>query len=180
MLMEFPTRDEIRKALLLALADGAPHDSDDVEAAVADILGLSDSQRRALAGNGRGTRLGNEIDWVKGAGGMELGLFERVRPKLYRLTPYGRSAAAGDIDLDRVTRTIRGRVRSPPSDLNQLLDKDAETLSHDPDNIPALIRTGRRYQEHGEAARAIETFERVLAIDPKNTIAAGRLRQLRR
>jgi hypothetical protein len=111
---------------------------------------------------------------------MELGLFERVRPKLYRLTPYGRSAAAGEIDLDDVTRTIRGRVRSPPSDLDQLLDKDAETLSHDPDNVPALIRTGRRYQEHGETARAIGTFELVLAIDPKNAIAAGRLRRLRR
>ena len=178
--MEFPTRAEIRKALLLALADGAPHYSDDVEVAVADILGLPDSQRRALTGNGRSTRLGNEIDWVKGAGDMGVGFFERVRPKLYRLTPYGQSAAAGDIDLDHATRTIRSRVSSPPSDLEQLLDKDAETLRHDPNNIPALIRTGRRYQEHGETARAIETFERVLAIDPRNTIAAGRLRQLRR
>ena len=146
--------------------------------AVADILGLSDSQRSALAGNG--TRLGNEIDWVKGAGDMGVGFFERVRPKLYRLTPYGQSAAAGDIDIDRVTRTIRSRVSSPPSDLERLLDKDAGTLRHDPNNIPALIRAGRRYQEHGDTARAIETFERVLAIDPRNTIAAGRLRQLRR
>ena len=60
--MEFPTRAEIRKALLLALADCAPHDGDDVEVAVADILGLSDSQRHAPAGHGRSTRLGNEID----------------------------------------------------------------------------------------------------------------------
>ena len=43
--MVFPTRDEIRKALLLALADGASHQSDDVEVAVADILVLSDTQR---------------------------------------------------------------------------------------------------------------------------------------
>jgi len=178
--MQFPTRAEIRKALVVALADGGPHYSDDVEVAVADILGLSDSQRHALAGNGRGTRLGNEIDWVKGAGDMGVGLFERIRPKLYRLTSYGQSAAAGKIDLDHATRTIRSRVSSPPSDLEQLLDKDAETLRHDPGNIPALIRTGRRYQEHGETPRAIETFERVLAIDPSNTIAGGRLRQLRR
>lgn len=178
--MEFPTRAEIRKALLLALADGAPHYGDDVEVAVADILGLSDSQRRAPAGHGRGTRLGNEIDWVKGAGDMEVGFFARVRPKFYRLTPYGQSAAAGEIDLDHATRTIRSRVSSTPSDLEQLLDQDAETLRHDPDNIPALIRSGRRHQEHGETARAIETFERVLAIDPRNTIAEGRLRQLRR
>ena len=178
--MEFPTRDDIRKALLLALADGASHDSDDVEVAVADILGLSDSQRRARAGNGRGTRLGNEIDWVKGAGDRDVGFFERVGPKLYRLTRYGQSVAAGDIDLDRATRTIRSRVSSSPSDLEQLQDKDAETLGHDPNNIPALNRTGRRYQEHGEMERAIETFERVLAIDPRNTIAAERLRQLRR
>ena len=178
--MEFPTRAEIRKALLLALANGAPHDSDDVELAVANIVGLSDSQRRALAGNGRTTRLGNEIDWVKGAGDREFGLFERVGPKLYRLTPYGKKVAAGDVDLDRATRTIRSGVSSPPSDLEQLQDKDAETLGHDPNNIPALIRTGRRYQEDGDTARAIETFERVLAIDPRNTIAAARLRQLRR
>ena len=91
--MVFPTRDEIRKALLLALADGATHDSDEVEVAVADILGLSDSQRRARAGNG--TRLGNEIDWIKGAGDMELGLFERVGPKRYRLTPYGQLDRCG-------------------------------------------------------------------------------------
>ena len=45
--MVFPTRDEIRKPLLLALADGASHHSDDVELAVADLLALSDSQRRA-------------------------------------------------------------------------------------------------------------------------------------
>ena len=95
--MEFPTRDDIRNALLLALADGASHDSDDVEVAVADVLGLSDSQRRARAGNGPGTRLGNEIDWVKGAGDREVGFFERVGPKLYRLTRYGQSVAAGDI-----------------------------------------------------------------------------------
>jgi hypothetical protein len=69
MPIEFPTRAEIRKALVLALANGAPHYSDDVEVAVADILRLSESQRCAIAGNGRGTRLGNEIDWVKGAGG---------------------------------------------------------------------------------------------------------------
>ena len=178
--MVFPTRAEIREALLLALADGAPHYSDDVEVAVADILGLSDSQRCALAGNGRGTRLGNEIDWVKGAGDMGVGLFERVGPKLYRLTPYGKSAAAGDIDLDHATRTIRSRVSSAPSDLEQLLHKDAETLRHDPHNIPALTRTARRHQERGETTKAIEMFERVLAIDPRNTIAAGRLRQLRR
>jgi hypothetical protein len=84
------------------------------------------------------------------------------------------------VDLEHATRTIRDRVRSPPSDLEQLRDQDAETLSHDSDNVPALIRTGRRYQEHGETARAIETFERVLVIAPGNTIAAGRLRQLRR
>jgi hypothetical protein len=178
--MVFPTRAEIRKALLLALADGAPHCSDDVEVAVANILGLSDSQRRALAGSGGSTRLGNEIDWVKGAGDMGVGFFERVGPKLYRLTPYGQSAAAGDIDLDRATRTFHSRVSSPPNDLEQLLHQDAETLRRDPHNIPALIRTARRYQERGETTRAIETFERVLAIDPRNTIAAGRLRQLRR
>jgi hypothetical protein len=85
-----------------------------------------------------------------------------------------------DIDLEHATRTIRDRVRSPPNDLEQLRDQDAETLSQDANNVPALIRTGRRYQEHGETARAIETFERVLAIAPGNTIAAGRLRQLRR
>jgi hypothetical protein len=178
--MVFPTRAEIRKALLLALADGAPHYSDDVEVAVADILCLSDSQRRALAGNGRSTRLGNEIDWVKGAGDMEVGFLERVGPKLYQLTPYGQSATAGDINLDHPTRTFHSRASSPLSDLEQLLHKDAETLRHDPQNIPALIRTARRHQERGETTRAIEIFERVLVIDPRSPIAAGRLRQLRR
>ncbi len=150
--MVFPTRDEIRKALLLALADGGSHYSDDVEVAVADILGLSDSQRHARAGNG--TRLGNEIDWIKGAGDMGLGLFERVGPKLYRLTPYRRSAAAGDIDPDAM-RTIHGRASSPPTDLEERLDEDAETLKHDPNNIAVLNRIARRYLKRGESARAI-------------------------
>ena len=64
--------------------------------------------------------------------------------------------------------------------LNSYYDKDAETLRHDPNNIPALIRTGRRYQEHGETARAIETFERVLAIDPWEHDRCGAAPQLRR
>jgi hypothetical protein len=174
--MVFPTRTEILKALLAALADGATHYSDDVETAVADILGLSDSQRRARAGNG--SRLGNEIDWIKGAGDQGAGFFERVGPKRYRLTPHGRSAAAGNVDLDHATRTIRGRVNPRPSDLEQLLDDDVETLRNDPNNIPALNRTGRRYQQRGETARAIQMFERVLAVDPRNTIAAKRIREL--
>jgi tetratricopeptide (TPR) repeat protein len=109
---------------------------------------------------------------------MGLGLFERVGPKLYRLTPYGRSAV-GDVEPG-ATRTIHGRVSSPPADLEERLDEDARTLGHDPNNIAALNRTARRYLERGETARAIETFERVLAIDPTNMIASGRLRQLRR
>lgn len=177
--MLFPTRTEIRKALVLALADGAPHASEAVEAAVADILGLSDSQRRASAGNGHSTRLGNEIDWIKGAGDTEVGLFERVGPRLYRLTPLGRSVAAGKIDLDRTTRTINSGGVSLPSDLERLLHEDAETLSRDPRNVPALNRTARRYHEQGEIAEAIVMFERVLAVEPNNKIALGRLRTLR-
>jgi ADP-ribosylglycohydrolase len=176
--MVFPTRTEILKALLAAFADGATHYSDDVEAAVADILELSESQRLARAGNG--SRLGNEIDWIKGAGDQGVGFFERVGPKRYRLTPHGRSAAAGNIDLDHATRTIRGRVNPRSSDLDELLDDDVETLRNDPNNIPALNRTGRRYQERGETAKAIDMFERVLALDPTNTIAARRIRELQR
>jgi hypothetical protein len=41
---QLETKSEKR---LLALADGASHQSDDVEVAVADILVLSDTQRRA-------------------------------------------------------------------------------------------------------------------------------------
>ena len=59
---------------------------------------------------------------------MEFGFFERVGPKLYRLTPYGQSVAAGEIDLDRATRTIRSRVSSTPSDLEQLQDQHVKPL----------------------------------------------------
>ena len=71
-------------------------------------------------------------------------------------------------------------MSSPPTDLDERLDEDAETLRRNPNNIAALNRTARRYLERGETARAIETFERVLAVDPRNRIAAERLRQLRR
>jgi hypothetical protein len=96
--MEFPTRAEIRKALLLALADDAPHYSDDVEVAVADILGLSDSHRRALAGNGRGT-----------SGGVDARL-RRWRGS--RNVPVQR----GDVDqVPVIGTTSRGRKALVPS-----------------------------------------------------------------
>lgn len=109
-----------------------------------------------------------------------LGLFERVAPKLYRLTPYGRSVAAGDVDLS-ATRTVNsGRVRSPPPDLDERLNEDVATLRRDPNDVAALNRTARRHLERGEPAEAISVFERVLEIDPKNPIATRRLRELRR
>jgi hypothetical protein len=180
MPMQFPTRNEIRKALLLALADDMSHDSDQVEGAVADILDLSNPQRVEPYADGSGTRLGNEIDWVKGADDKGFGYFERVEPKLYRLTPRGKSAAANNIDLDHATRTIRRRASPEAAGLEQLADQDAETLSRYPDNIPALLRTARRCLQDGERAKAIEIFEHVLAIDPNNRIASQRLRELRR
>lgn len=179
--MLFPTRPKIRKALLKALADGEAHDSDQVEVAVAQILGLSDAQRREPYGNGGGTRLGNEIDWVKGAADAGFAYFERVGPKLYRLTSRGKSAEANWIDVDDASRTVRNfATYSPAHDLDQSGDSDAEILRRDPRNTPALNRTGRRYVERGDSAKAIETFERVLAIDPTNDVAIKRLRQLRR
>jgi Mrr N-terminal domain len=154
--MLFPTRNEIRRALLLALADGRALDSDQVEAIVADILDLSEAQRSEPYGNGQGTRLGNEIDWVKGAEDKGFGYFERVGPKLYRLTPRGKRAAVGGIDLDRETRTVRRPGSPSRTDLEQLVDADAETLRRDPDNIPALNRTARRHLERGDNKKQLK------------------------
>lgn len=110
--LPFPVRDELRRALLLALRDGEPGYSDDVEAAVADILKLSQRQRRVFYLNGHGTKLGNEIDWVKGADDEGFGYFENVGTKLYQLTEAGRKAAAKGVTLTGQTRIVR--AQEPP------------------------------------------------------------------
>ncbi len=107
--VSLPTQGEIRKALLLAYADGAAHTSDKVEVAVANVLGLSDVQRLMRYRDGRGSKLGNEIDWVKGAGDARFGYFERVGAKLYRLTRDGKLALDRGVEINGATRTVSGR-----------------------------------------------------------------------
>lgn len=92
--MDFPGRDEIRIALLYAYGDGKVHWSEAVEPLVARHLNLDETQRAAPNGDGSRTRLGNEIDWVKGAFDEEYGFFERVRDKFYKLSESGMAALA--------------------------------------------------------------------------------------
>jgi tetratricopeptide (TPR) repeat protein len=61
----------------------------------------------------------------------------------------------------------------------EALDLNAEILAVDPDDGVAMNRLGRAYQDLGYIDDAIAFFTRALTVDPKNTIAQRRLRDLR-
>jgi tetratricopeptide (TPR) repeat protein len=78
-----------------------------------------------------------------------------------------------------------------PEDVEQLRDLAAEAaapedaiavntaiLRHAPDDVVAMNRLGRAYEAIGSLARAKETFQQAVAVDPDNAIAVGRLRDL--
>jgi hypothetical protein len=70
-----------------------------------------------------------------------------------------------------------------PDTLGELLAKAevirVEILEQNSRDTPALNGLGRRYVDLGLIAEARATFKRVLAVDPTNPIATGRLRELR-
>jgi len=92
---------------------------------------------------------------------------------------------AGASELDRDQLMCRHPTCYPgaPETLGELLAKAevirVEVLEQDPRDAAALNRLGRRYADLGLLSEARATFKRVLAIDPSNPIATGRLRQLR-
>ena len=86
---------------------------------------------------------------------------------------------------------IDARRSELPEDVEQLREHAAETtapedaiavnaaiLEHDPDDGVALNRLGRAYEAIGDIAKAKQTFEHAVEVDPANTIAVGRLRDL--
>ncbi len=86
---------------------------------------------------------------------------------------------------------IEARRSELPDDVAQLREQAAEStqpedaiavntaiLRHAPDDSVAMNRLGRAYEAIGSIAQAKETFQRAVEVDPDNTIAAGRLRDL--
>ena len=53
-------------------------------------------------------------------------------------------------------------------------------LRHAPDDSVAMNRLGRAYEAIGSIAQAKQTFQHAVEVDPGNTIAIGRLRDLLR
>jgi tetratricopeptide (TPR) repeat protein len=89
------------------------------------------------------------------------------------------------------TARIEERHSELPEDVEQLRDLAAEAtgpeeaiavntaiLQHAPDDVVAMNRLGRAYEAIGSLAQARETFEQAVAVDPDNSIAVGRLRDL--
>ena len=86
---------------------------------------------------------------------------------------------------------IEARRSELPDDVAQLREQAAHTtqpedaiavntaiLRHAPDDSVAMNRLGRAYEAIGSIAQAKETFQRAVEVDPGNTIAVGRLRDL--
>jgi tetratricopeptide (TPR) repeat protein len=86
---------------------------------------------------------------------------------------------------------IDARRSELPDDIEQLREHAAETtapedaiavnaaiLEREPDDGVALNRLGRAYEAIGDIAKAKQTFEHAVEVDPANTIAVGRLRDL--
>jgi hypothetical protein len=86
---------------------------------------------------------------------------------------------------------IDARASTLPDDIEQLRTLAAKPtqpehavainraiLAHDAYDIVALNRLGRAYEALGLSAQAEQTFQDVLALDPRNPIATRRLRDL--
>jgi tetratricopeptide (TPR) repeat protein len=86
---------------------------------------------------------------------------------------------------------IDARRSELPDDIERLREHAAETtepedaiavnaaiLEREPDDGVALNRLGRAYEAIGDIAKAKQTFEHAVEVDPGNTIAVGRLRDL--
>lgn len=86
---------------------------------------------------------------------------------------------------------IDARRSELPDDLAQLREQAAQTtqpedaiavnmaiLRHAPDDSVAMNRLGRAYEAIGSIAQAKQTFQHAVEVDPDNTIAIGRLRDL--
>ena len=86
---------------------------------------------------------------------------------------------------------IDARSSELPDDVEQLREQAAHTtqpedaiavntaiLRYAPDDSVAMNRLGRAYEAIGSIAQAKETFQRAVEVDPDNTIAVGRLRDL--
>jgi tetratricopeptide (TPR) repeat protein len=86
---------------------------------------------------------------------------------------------------------IDARRSELPDDIAQLREHAAQTtqpedaiavnmaiLRHAPDDSVAMNRLGRAYEAIGSIAQAKQTFQRAVEVNPDNTIAVGRLRDL--
>jgi tetratricopeptide (TPR) repeat protein len=60
----------------------------------------------------------------------------------------------------------------------QALEKLAQVLKEKPDNEPALLLTGMIYERQGTIPKARETYEKILALNPKSVLAANNLAYL--
>jgi tetratricopeptide (TPR) repeat protein len=89
------------------------------------------------------------------------------------------------------TARINERHAGLPDDLEQLQDLAAEAtepedaiaintaiLQQAPEDAVAMNRLGRAYEAMGQLDQAKQTFQQAIDVDPDNTIAIGRLRDL--
>ncbi len=84
-----------------------------------------------------------------------------------------RKALPADLDALRA----EADARSDPEDAVAI---NSEILERDPEDAVALNRLGRAFEALGHLHEARDVFQRALAVDPGNSIAAGRLKRLSR
>jgi len=64
------------------------------------------------------------------------------------------------------------------SNWQEAIDLNIEILDQEPDNIPALNRLAIAYLKTQEANKSRKNFEKVIKLDPYNTIAKSNLRRI--
>ena len=83
--MSIPKYDEMYRAFLNCLADGQPHDLDEIKSVVANKFRLSPAEREVLLASGKQTVFDNRIGWCR-TYLKKAGLLESIARGTYVLT----------------------------------------------------------------------------------------------
>jgi tetratricopeptide (TPR) repeat protein len=88
-----------------------------------------------------------------------------------------RRIASRTIDLPGQLHELRA-LAAAATDSEESIAINSAIIAQDARDVVALNRLGRAYEALGAKDLACQTFRKVLRLDPKNAIAAGRMRYL--
>jgi hypothetical protein len=88
-----------------------------------------------------------------------------------------RRIASRSVDLPGQIHELRA-LAAAATDSEESIAINSAIIAQDARDVVALNRLGRAYEALGAMDLACQTFRKVLRLDPKNAIAAGRMRYL--